>query len=717
MSATGEVEVLDKRLGLFDVYAICVGAMFASGFFFLPGIASASAGPSVVVAYGVSALLMLPALYSIAELSSAMPRAGGAYFFIHRSLGPWAGMMGGIGLWLTLVLKSAFALVGMGAYLVLLVDLPIVPVAVALTVAFGLINTLGAKETAWLQNALVVVLVPTMVFYVVQGVAHIGGTGFGTVHEQQFTPFLPFGTLGLVSTVGLVSISYAGLTKIASAAEEVRDLDRNLPLGMLLALLTAGGIYVGGVYVMVGTLDPEALRGDLTPVATAGEAFLEWLPGELGLFLVVAAAIAAFASTGNAGILAASRYPLAMARDDLAWTRFERIGRFGTPTAGIAITCGTMIAAILFLDVERLAKLGSAFILLTFAMINLAVIILRESRIETYAPGYRSPLYPWMQVVGIVTMLAIIATLGWFALAFVVTILALATVWYRFYARGRVARRGAVFELMTRLGRLGDPGVDHELWLLLQERGTAEQDAFEHLVTGALTIDLTSPRSLREVLDRVAGALTSQLELPQDRVGALLEGTLDDAVTPVGSRAALFEAVLPALDDPVLVLVRARDGVRVGGRDYPGGEADPTGRSADRLTSRSRVDALVFLLGAPDAMTQHLRILAELATQVEEPGFSQRWSDAADEHALKEVLLRRGWFVSVELRAGGAAQELIGRCISEVRWPGRALVALVRRDDRAIFPHGGTRLQAGDRLTVIGPPEAIDELYDRYAED
>lgn len=715
MSASADVELLDKQLGLFDVYAICVGAMFASGFFFLPGIASQSAGPSVVLAYAVSALLMLPALYSIAELSSAMPRAGGAYFFIHRSLGPWAGVIGGVGLWLTLVFKSAFALVGMGAYLVLIVDLPIVPVAVALTVAFGLINILGAKETAWLQNTLVLVLVPTMVFYVFQGVVHIGTTGFGVVHEQQFSPFFPFGGLGLVSTIGLVSISYAGLTKIASAAEEVHNLDRNLPLGMLLALLTAAGIYVGGVYVMVGTLDAETLRGDLTPVATAGEAFLGWLPGDLGLVLVVGAAIAAFASTGNAGILTASRYPLAMARDELAWSRFERLGRFGTPTAGIVTTCGVMVAAILVLDVELLAKFGSAFILLTFAMINLAVIILRESKIETYAPGYRSPLYPWMQIFGIVSMMAVIATLGVFALGFVVLILVLATLWYRLYARGRVARRGAIFNLFARLSRFGDPGVDYELWLLLQERGTADQDSYEQVVASAITIDLESPESLDEVLDHVLGVLASRLRLQPSEASALLEGAVERPITPIGSRAALFEATTGELDRPAIVLVRARGGVRIGGQIYPGSEPE-LAEASDRPMPWARARALVFLIGPSDAMTQHLRILAELATKVEETGFWRRWANANDEQELKEALLRRGWFVSVELRSGHPTQDLIGKRVRDVRWPRDALVALVLRDGRAIFPRGETRLRSNDRITMIGPPGSIDEFHERYVD-
>lgn len=713
MTEDADIEVLEKRLGLLDVYTICVGAMFASGFFFLPGIAAANAGPSVVLAYAISAVLMVPAMYSIAELSSAMPRAGGAYFFIHRSLGPWFGVVGGIGLWLVLVLKSAFALVGMGAYIALFFDVPMVPLAVTLTVVFGLLNTFGVKETAWLQNILVFTLVPILAYYVTAGLVHLGGEGFSTVHDRQFSPFMPFGTLGLVSTVGLVSISYAGLTKIASAAEEVRDLDRNLPLGMMLALLTATAIYVGGVYIMVGAIDPDVLREDLTPVATAGKAFLHWLPGDFGVLLVVVAAIAAFASTGNAGILTASRYPLAMARDNLVWSGFERVGRFATPTIAIAATCGTMIAAIVFLDVERLAKLGSAFILLTFALINLAVIIMRESRIEAYAPGYRSPLYPWMQISGVIAMLGLIATLGIFAAVFVLLIVGASAVWYRVYAKDRTIRRGAIYTWFGRLSKLGESGVDHELWRLLQERGTAVEDSYEELVTRARTLDIAESVSMDDVLDRVVEALASELEVGEDAFRTTLVEALEGAITPLNSLAGLVDVILDEVDHPTMALVRVEKGVQVGAwQQFPGEREED---EADPLQRARQVKGLIFLISPEGATTQHLRILAELATQVEERDFMRRWRDAEGEHELKEALLRREWFVTVEVTPGGPARGLDGQCIRDIDWPPNALVALVRREGHAIFPRGRTRLREGDRLTVIGPPDELEELFERYS--
>ncbi len=160
---------LKKNLGLMDVYAISTGAMFSSGFFLLPGLAAAQTGSSVVLAYFLAGLMIIPAMLSMAELSTAMPRAGGSYFFIDRAMGPLFGMIGGLGTWVALVLKSAFALIGMGAYLGIFFDLPIVPVAVALTIGFGILNVVGAKESSGLQRLLVAVLLVLLGLFVVQG--------------------------------------------------------------------------------------------------------------------------------------------------------------------------------------------------------------------------------------------------------------------------------------------------------------------------------------------------------------------------------------------------------------------------------------------------------------------------------------------------------------------------------------------------------------------
>jgi basic amino acid/polyamine antiporter, APA family len=708
MGAEAEgVERLEKRLGLLDVYAICTGAMFASGFFLLPGVAAARAGPAVILAYAISSVLMLPGLFSIAELSSAMPRAAGTYFFIHRSLGPLAGTIGGFGDWLTLTFKSAFALVGMGAYLAIFFDVPIQPVAVALTVAFGVLNILGAKETARLQVWLVATLLAIMAFYLAQGALSLLGVEARTVASANLFPFFTATAAGVASTVALVFISYAGLTKVAAAAEEIRDLDRNLPLGMLLALGTIGVIYVAGVALMVAFVDADTLHGDLTPVATAGDVFLDWLPGDTGLFLVVIAAITAFASTGNAGILTASRYPLAMSRDRLTWSGFDRLSRFGTPAVGIIATCALMIVAILFLDVERLASLGSAFLLFIFALVNLSVIIFRESRIASYVPGFRSPLYPWIQIVGVVSTLGLIATLGLFYVAFVVVIVVAATFWYYVYARSRTVRRGAIYGLFSRLGQLHDQGVDEELWGILQERGASDTDFFDEIVARAHVVD-QQQADLGAVSQAVAEILAERTGASANELSQIYAQDAADMVVPTSGHAAIYHVAVPGATHTEMALVRIQQGIDIdASRRFPG----QARRDEDGDGAPTRVEALFFVVSPQPQNTQHLRLVAQLASVLEEPGFSAAWTRAREDQQLIESILRDERFVSVEVGEHGPTAGWVDRQLRELEFPGDTLVALIRRGEASIIPHGDTTLRHGDRVTIVGKPTDVAELF------
>jgi len=192
---------LKKELSLLDVYVIALGPMLSSGFFLLPGLAAAKTGPSVVLAYFLAGLLVLPAMLSMSELATAMPRAGGTYYFLDRSLGPLVGTVGGLGTWLVLILKSAFALIGMGAYLALIAGYPMKYVAVGLTAVFVLVNLVGAKQSSGLQRVLVFIVIGFLAVFTIQGLISLtGGENLWTLRETRFSPFLTHGGEGLFAT-------------------------------------------------------------------------------------------------------------------------------------------------------------------------------------------------------------------------------------------------------------------------------------------------------------------------------------------------------------------------------------------------------------------------------------------------------------------------------------------------------------------------------------
>ena len=173
-------ERLKKVLGPFSVFAIATGTTLSAGFFLLPGLAFAGAGPAVILSYLIAGLLLVPAMLCIVELGTAMPRAGGAYFYLDRSLGPLAGTIGGMGTWLALTLKTAFALVGMGYYLqILFPGAPPDIIAISLAVLFGIMNYWGSGKTGKLQIILVIGLLAILSWFI----------GWGAVSVENFDRF------------------------------------------------------------------------------------------------------------------------------------------------------------------------------------------------------------------------------------------------------------------------------------------------------------------------------------------------------------------------------------------------------------------------------------------------------------------------------------------------------------------------------------------------
>jgi amino acid transporter len=433
---------LERDLGLLSVLAISIGAMIGSGIFILPALALKIAGPAVILAYLLAGLLVVPAALSKSEMATAMPEAGGTYIYIERGMGPLLGTIAGVGTWFSLSFKGALALVGGVPYLLLLFDLPLQPVALGLATVLILVNLVGAKQTGRLQVGIVVVMLAALGWFAAGSAPQVG--------TANYANFFGDGLFGLLEATGLVFVSYAGVTKVASVAEEIESPGRNIPLGILGSLAFTTILYVAIVAVLVGVTDPGSVAGSLTPVAVAAEATL----GRFGVIAVILAAILALISTANAGILSSSRYPFAMSRDQLAPPSLSTISeRFGTPVTSITLTGAVLLLLIAFVPILEIAKLASAFQILVFALINLAVIAFREGSMA-YEPEFNSPLYPWMQLFGTASGLLLLTQMGTVALVGAVAIIVGSFVWYLLYVSPRVDREGAATDAVRRrIGR------------------------------------------------------------------------------------------------------------------------------------------------------------------------------------------------------------------------------------------------------------------------
>jgi amino acid transporter len=208
---------------------------------------------------------------------------------------------------------------------------------------------------------------------------------------------------------------------------------------------------------MVGVIPMEKLSGNLTPVASAAEIF----SNKVGVIFVSFAAILAFVSVANAGIMGASRYPFAMGRDHIMPEVFKKISKRGVPNLSILVTVGMILIIIVSFDLTKIAKLASTFQLLLFALLCFSLIIMRESKIESYDPGHFSPLYPWMQIFGIVTSFLIIIAMGVITMSLSLGVIIIGSFWYFFYVKGKVTRTGAIYNVFERLGKSKDSGIEY----------------------------------------------------------------------------------------------------------------------------------------------------------------------------------------------------------------------------------------------------------------
>ena len=680
---------LNKEINLLGIFAIATGTTLSSGFFLLPGLAAAKAGSAIVLAYLIAAIPLIPAMFSVIELSTAMPRAGGVYYFLDRTLGPYFGTIGGIGTWLALILKVAFALIGMGAYISLFFpSLEIVPIAIVLAVALGLLNIVGAKESGRFQVFLVVCLLVILAFFIGDGLVYVRLSNLSTMFDVDHQT--------LLATAGLVYISYVGITKVASLSEEVINPEKNLPIGVILSLTTAILIYVLGTLVMVGVIPIETLAGDLTPVATAADILL----GRFGVILVSIAALFAFISVANAGILSSSRYPLAMSRDHLVPSMFKKLIGNGIPLISILITVSIIILIILFFDPTKIAKLASAFQLLMFAFVCLAVIVMRESKIESYDPGYKSPLYPWMQILGIVAAAVLIFEMGALSIAFSLGLVIISSIWYLYYGKKRVARTGAVYHIFERLGKARYQGLDSELRGILKEKGLRQDDPFDDIVTRSMILDLKEEKDFEDVVKMVSIKLSSFIQHTSQEIEKLVMDGTRVGATPVTHGVALPHFRSDQVTTTHLFLVRSNSGVRIK-------LVNPINQE---IEDEQVVKAIFFLISPEANPTQHLRILAQIAGRVDDESFSREWSNAQNEQELKEALLHNDKFLPIVIGKSSKTEFMIGNPIHKLNLPKGCLVALLRRDIETIIPNGNTIVEKNDKLTIIGDPANINKL-------
>jgi len=461
-------EELAKDLGPLAALTIGVGTMIGAGIFVLPGEAAAEAGPAVALSFVAGGVISMFTAMSASELGTAMPKAGGSYYYVNHALGPLFGSIAGMGNWMGLAFASAFYTIGFGDYLATFVPLPTVEVASLVIgqsqigallagTAFVIVNYVGAKETGRLQNVIVITLVVILTVFSV--------LGFMQADLSTLKPFFPEETGGAAAILpgtALVFVSFLGFAKITTVAEEIKNPGRNLPLAIIGSVAIVTTMYAIIMVVLMGVINWDVLGQSETPVLDVAEIGFGTIgAGAIGVGLLTFAGLLATASSANASILASSRINFAMGRDKLMSPWLNDIhDRFATPYRSIAVTGGFILAFILIGDIKVLAKAGSVLHLIVYGLLNIALIVMRRADTPEYDPDFTVPLYPIVPILGAVTSFGLIAFMKPIEIGLAVGFVVFGFVWYVLYARTRTAKQGILSEyVLSRREHIPGPAV------------------------------------------------------------------------------------------------------------------------------------------------------------------------------------------------------------------------------------------------------------------
>lgn len=404
-----------RTIGLVGVIIISLSAMLP-GIFVTPTFAAEIMGPGIWLAYLVAASVVLPGALSKSELSSGMPSSGGSYVYLERTYGPLIGTISGLGLWASFLLKSAFSLIGFSAYFIVVttyfdIEMELMTLSMSALVLIVVVNLLGVSKVKAVQAPIVFM---TVALLTVICIASFFSDGFDA--SIPIDGAMNANGWALAEAAAFVFVAYAGVTKVAAIGGEVKNPEKNLPAGILLSLLIATVLYSVIAFLMMAAIPSDGwwIGQDGKVVENPIWVFAETVAGSK--FGVVAAALSVLTmiSMALAGILASSRFLFAMARDNLLPQALEEVNiKFETPHWPILLTGIAMALAIFFVPLKDVVKLASGFKIMIFMMINSCVIILRQtSKEHDWNPSYNSPMYPYIQLWGIVAGAVLIAFIG-----------------------------------------------------------------------------------------------------------------------------------------------------------------------------------------------------------------------------------------------------------------------------------------------------------------
>ncbi|MEH7730227.1 amino acid permease [Bacillus safensis] len=444
IAATQGEKALKKELGSFDLTMLGIGAIIGTGIFVLTGTGAVTAGPGLVLSFVIAGLACLFAALSYAEFASTVPVSGSVYTFTYASMGEFLAFIIGWDLILEYMLAASAVSAGWSGYFVSFFNGIGIHIPVELTAAPGglkghvtyfnlpafiilmvitFLLYFGIKESKRVNNIMVIMKIAVILLFILVAVKY--------VKPENWTPFVPFGTSGVLSAAALVFFAFIGFDAVASAAEETKNPSRNLPRGIITSLLICTLLYVVVSAIMTGIVPFMNFEGVSHPVSlvlqVAGQ---NWVAG-----IVDVGAILGMTTVMLVMLYGQTRVMFAMSRDGLVPKVLSKVHpKHKTPYIN-TLFFGTLSALMGgFIPLDELASLVNIGTLSAFILISVAVIVMRKTQPDL-PRAFRCPAVPLIPILAILSCGLLIYKLGAITFVRFLIWLAIGLVVYFLYSR------------------------------------------------------------------------------------------------------------------------------------------------------------------------------------------------------------------------------------------------------------------------------------------
>jgi APA family basic amino acid/polyamine antiporter len=426
---------LKRTLGASNLVALGIGAIIGAGLFSLTGLAAANyAGPAVTLSFVLAAIGCGFAGLCYSEFATMIPVAGSAYTYAYATMGEFIAWIIGWDLVLEYAVGAATVSISWSAYVVSflhdfginlppeLVASPWQPVqlpsgelvhgivnlpAVFIVSVISWLLITGIQESARVNAIVVIIKVAVVIAFIGAGIAYIN-----PVHYEPFIPvntgeFGHFGFSGILRAAGIIFFAYIGFDAVSTAAQEAKNPQRDMPIGIIGSLVVCTILYVGFALVMTG-LVPYTELGNAAPVATA----VDRTPYKGFNSAIKVAIICGYSSVILVMLLGQSRVFFSMSRDGLLPGLFARVHpKFRTPyLTNLIFAVGVGLFAA-FAPIQLVGEMTSIGTLLAFVIVCIGVMVMRHTNPEAPRP-FRTPLVPFVPIMGILSCGALMLGLG-----------------------------------------------------------------------------------------------------------------------------------------------------------------------------------------------------------------------------------------------------------------------------------------------------------------